>query len=51
MDLTSIACRYRECDAVHAFVNAAFMGAGAKVWNPWTLAAGALAAALILPVF
>jgi amino acid transporter len=36
---------------IFAFVNAAFMGAGAKVWNPWTLAAGALAAALILPVF
>jgi amino acid transporter len=36
---------------IFAFVNAAFMGAGAKVWNPWTLAAGALAASLILPVF
>jgi len=37
--------------AIFAFVNAAFMGAGAKVWNPWALSAGALAAALILPVF
>jgi hypothetical protein len=36
---------------VFAFVNAAFMGAGAKVWNPWTLRAGVLTAALILPVF
>ncbi len=36
---------------VFAFVNAAFMGAGAKVWNPWTLCAGAVAAALIVPVF
>ena len=36
---------------VFAFVNAVFMGAGAKVWNPWTLRAGALTAALILPVF
>jgi amino acid transporter len=34
-----------------AFVNAAFMGAGAKVWSPWALTAGAIAAALILPVF
>jgi len=32
-------------------VNAAFMGAGAKVWNPWALWAGILAAALIMPVF
>jgi amino acid transporter len=36
---------------VCAFVNAAFMGAGAKVWSPWTLRAGLLAATLILPVF
>ncbi len=36
---------------IFAFVNAAFMGAGAKVWNPWALWAGVLAAALILPVF
>jgi amino acid transporter len=36
---------------VFAFVNAVFMGAGAKVWNPWALCAGTLAAALILPVF
>ena len=27
------------------------MGAGAKVWHPWALGAGTLAAALILPVF
>ena len=36
---------------IFAFVNAGFMGAGAKVWNPWALWAGVLAAALILPVF
>src|ERR1700676_1018343 len=36
---------------IFAFVNAVFMGAGAKVWHPWALGAGALAAALILPVF
>lgn len=36
---------------IFAFVNAAFMGAGAKVWNPWALWAGVLAAALIVPVF
>ncbi len=34
-----------------SFVNAAFMGAGAKVWNPMALKAGAIAAALIIPVF
>lgn len=34
-----------------AFVNAAFMGAGAKVWNPMALASGAIAASLIIPVF
>jgi amino acid transporter len=34
-----------------AFVNAAFMGAGAKVWNPMALWAGLFAASLILPVF
>ncbi len=34
-----------------SFVNAAFMGAGAKVWNPMALRAGAIAAALIIPVF
>jgi amino acid transporter len=36
---------------IFAFANAVFMGAGAKVWNPWALWAGMLAAALILPVF
>ena len=36
---------------VLAFVNAMFMGAGAKVWNPWALWAGLIAAALIIPVF
>ena len=36
---------------IFAFVNAAFMGAGAKVWNSWALWAGILAAALIVPVF
>lgn len=36
---------------VFAFVNAMFMGAGAKVWNPWALWAGLGFAALIIPVF
>jgi amino acid transporter len=36
---------------VLAFVNAAFMGAGAKVWNPDALWYGLGAAALIIPVF
>ena len=34
-----------------AFVNAVFMGAGAKVWNPNALWAGLFAASLIIPVF
>lgn len=34
-----------------AFVNAVFMGAGAKVWNPHALWYGLGAAALIIPVF
>ncbi|MFH3480783.1 APC family permease [Xanthobacter sp. V4C-8] len=34
-----------------AFVNAVFMGAGAKVWNPVALWAGLITAALIIPVF
>jgi len=34
-----------------AFVNAVFMGAGAKVWNPMALTSAAVAAALIIPVF
>ena len=34
-----------------AFVNAVFMGAGAKVWNPNALLYGFAAAALIIPVF
>jgi amino acid transporter len=34
-----------------SYVNAMFMGAGAKVWNPWALWAGLIAAALIIPVF
>jgi len=37
--------------AVFAFVNAVFMGAGAKVWNPMALWAGLITAALIIPVF
>ena len=37
--------------AVFAFVNAVFMGAGAKVWNPHALWAGLITAALIIPVF
>jgi hypothetical protein len=36
---------------VLAFVNAVFMGAGAKVWNAEALWYGLGAAALILPVF
>jgi amino acid transporter len=36
---------------VFAFVNAMFMGAGAKVWNPNALWCGLIAAALIIPVF
>ena len=37
--------------AILSYVNAMFMGAGAKVWNPWALWAGLIAAALIIPVF
>lgn len=37
--------------AVFSFVNLAFMGAGAKVWNPMALWAGLFTAALIIPVF
>jgi amino acid transporter len=36
---------------IFSFVNAAFMGAGAKVWNPHALWAGLIFAALIFPVF
>ena len=36
---------------VLAFVNAVFMGAGAKVWNPIALWAGLATAFLIVPVF
>lgn len=36
---------------IFAFVNAVFMGAGAKVWNPMALWAGLITAALIIPVF
>jgi amino acid transporter len=36
---------------VLAFVNAVFMGAGAKVWNPIALWAGLFTASLIVPVF
>jgi amino acid transporter len=36
---------------IFSFVNAAFMGAGAKVWNPHALWAGLIFAALIIPVF
>ncbi len=36
---------------VFAFVNAVFMGAGAKVWNPMALWAGFITAAMIVPVF
>ena len=37
--------------AIFAYVNAVFMGAGAKVWNPMALWAGLIFAALIIPVF
>jgi amino acid transporter len=37
--------------AVLAFVNAALLGAGARVWNPHALWAGFVAAAAIIPVF
>jgi amino acid transporter len=37
--------------AIFAFVNAAFMGAGAKVWNPMALWAGLFASALVIPLF
>lgn len=36
---------------VFAFVNAMFLGAGAKTWNPDALWAGFVFAALIIPVF
>jgi hypothetical protein len=37
--------------AIFSYVNAAFMGAGAKVWNPNALWYGLGFAALIFPVF
>ena len=37
--------------AILAFVNAMFMGAGAKVWNEYALWAGLFTASLIIPVF
>jgi len=37
--------------AIFSYVNAAFMGAGAKVWNPHALWYGLGFAALIIPVF
>ncbi|WP_395666288.1 APC family permease [Methylocella sp.] len=37
--------------AIFAFVNAMFMGAGAKVLHPMALWAGFIAAAMIIPVF
>ena len=37
--------------AIFAYVNAAFMGAGAKVWNPNALWWGLAFAALVFPVF
>jgi amino acid transporter len=37
--------------AVLAFVNAAFLGAGANVWGPNTLITGVIIIALIIPVF
>ncbi len=37
--------------SIFAFVNAMFMGAGAKTWNPDALWAGIIFAACIIPVF
>ena len=37
--------------AVFAFVNALFMGAGAKVWGPGTLVSGLVAMACVVPFF
>ncbi|AWI91950.1 amino acid permease (plasmid) [Methylobacterium sp. DM1] len=37
--------------AVFGFVNAVFLGAGAKVWHPWALWAGIVTAGAIIPVF
>ena len=37
--------------AVFGFVNAVFLGAGAKVWHPWALWAGIITAGAIIPVF
>ena len=37
--------------SIFAFVNAVFMGAGAKTWNPDALWAGLIFASLIIPVF
>jgi amino acid transporter len=37
--------------AIAAFVNAVFMGAGAKVWGPTALWAGLIFAALIFPIY
>jgi amino acid transporter len=37
--------------AAFGFVNAVFMGAGAKTWNPMALWAGLFVMALIIPVF
>lgn len=34
-----------------AFINLMFLGAGAKVWNPYALWAGLITAAMIIPVF
>ncbi len=37
--------------ALFGFMNAMFLGAGAKIWNPWALWAGLIAAGFIVPVF
>lgn len=37
--------------AVLSYVNAVFLGAGAKVWSPWALWAGILISVSIIPVF
>ena len=44
-------CVILALGTLFAFVNAMFMGAGAKVWNPMALWAGLFASSLIIPVF
>ncbi len=57
MDSGSTARPYRAptillvLGTIFAYVNAVFLGAGAKTWNPIALWAGLVCAALIIPVF